>query len=172
MSRYDPLARSGETEGQFINFTTKDGLADNQVVSISQDLQGHIWFGTMSDGVSRYDGRSFQAMSRRDGLASNTIRSILQDREGSIWFGTPGCGVTRYRPLAPSPPPVSIHTVVADRRYQGMSELALPSTVGLIAFEFGAQSFKTRPEAMVYRYRLRGYGEDWKTTHTSPKISE
>ena len=27
-------------------------------------------------------------------------------------------------------------------------------------------SFKTRPEAMVYRYRLKGYDADWKTTHS------
>ncbi|OGG46244.1 MAG: hypothetical protein A3F84_23740 [Candidatus Handelsmanbacteria bacterium RIFCSPLOWO2_12_FULL_64_10] len=35
----------------------------------------------------------------------------------------------------------------------------------LIAYEFGARSFKTRPEAMIYRYRLKGYDKDWRTTH-------
>jgi signal transduction histidine kinase len=46
-----------------------------------------------------------------------------------------------------------------------MSDLSLPSTVGLIAFEFGASSFKTRPEAMVYRYRLVGMEKEWNSTN-------
>jgi len=35
----------------------------------------------------------------------------------------------------------------------------------LTAFEFFGINFKTRPGAMVYRYRLRGCGEDWHATH-------
>ena len=34
-----------------------------------------------------------------------------------------------------------------------------------IAFEFHGISFKTRPESMIYRYRLTGYDNDWKNTH-------
>ena len=65
----------------------------------------------------------------------------------------------------PSPPPVFIDAVVADQRYEKTSEIAISSTVNLTAFEFRAISFKTRPEAMVYRYRLNGYDKDWKNTH-------
>ncbi|OGG45101.1 MAG: hypothetical protein A3F84_11785 [Candidatus Handelsmanbacteria bacterium RIFCSPLOWO2_12_FULL_64_10] len=54
---------------------------------------------------------------------------------------------------------------MADRRYEKVSNLEIPSTVKLTAFEFHAISFKTRPEAMIYRYRLNGYDKDWKTTH-------
>ena len=103
-------------------------------------------------------------MIAQDGLDDHNIFEIIEDREGYLWFASSG-GVTRYRPSPPSPPSVCIHTVVADRRYQEVSELAIPSTVGLLAFEFGAISFKTRPEAMVYRYRLRGYEEEWTDTH-------
>lgn len=41
----------------------------------------------------------------------------------------------------------------------------MPDSVVLLAFEFHGMSFKTRPEAMVFHYRLAGLDEDWKITH-------
>ncbi|MEE8130960.1 MAG: ATP-binding protein [Vicinamibacterales bacterium] len=54
---------------------------------------------------------------------------------------------------------------MADRRYEQMSAVSLPSSIGLIAFEFSGGNFRTRPEAMVYRYRLTGHDDEWQTTH-------
>ena len=157
VSRYD---------GQgFTTFITQDGLAGNDVRSMFQDRDGQIWFGTWGGGVSRYDGQAFQTLIRGDGLPGNSAAAMLQDRDGYIWIGIPNRGVTRYRPPPPVPPPVVIGAVVTDRRYEGVSELAVSSGVGLIAFEFHGISFKTRPEAMVYRYRLKDYEVDWQTTH-------
>ena len=156
VGRYD-----GKT---FASFTTRDGLADNQVRSIFQDREGHLWFGTLGGGVNRYDKQVFQKMDHHDGLGGNGIYAILQDQDGAFWFSTLGGGVTRYRPPHPWPPPVYVDAVTADRRYEGVSELAIPSSVGLVAFEFHGISFKTRPEAMVYRYRLKGYDADWRAT--------
>ena len=156
IGRYD-----GKT---FASFTTRDGLADNQVRSIFQDREGHLWFGTLGGGVNRYNKQVFQKMNHHDGLGGNGIYAILQDREGAFWFSTLGGGVTRYRPSHPWPPPIYVDAVTADRRYEGISELAIPSSVGLVAFEFHGISFKTRPDAMVYRYRLKGYDADWRTT--------
>ena len=155
VSRYD-----GKT---FTTLTSQDGLAKNDVRSIAQGQEGHLWFGTGGGGASRYDGQVFQTLDRRDGLPSNHIRSVLADRQGNVWFGTSG-GVTRFRPPERVLPPVFIDAVVADRRYVGVSELALPSTAGLVVFEFGTISHKTRPKAMVYRYRLVGYDDKWRTT--------
>ena len=156
VSRYD-----GQT---FKNFTSRDGLANNSVRSIIQDREGYLWFGT-DGGVSRYDGQIFTTLTTEDGLAHNSVSSLLQDRDGTLWLGTNGGGVTRYRQPVPVPPPVYIDAVVADRRYEGISDMAFPSTVALTMFEFHGISLKTRPEAMVYRYRLKGYEKDWQTTH-------
>ena len=181
VSRYDgktPSTRStssgqagselalSETKGQrFTTFTTEDGLVGNGVREIFQDREGHLWFGT-SGGMSRYDGKSFQRLTHRDGLAGYwvNLNAMIQDREGQIWVGT-GHGVTRYRKPPPTPPPAFIDAVVADRRYEGSSEISISSRVRLTAFEFHGRSFKTRPDGMVYRYRLKGYDKDWKNTH-------
>ncbi|MBI2505707.1 MAG: SpoIIE family protein phosphatase, partial [Candidatus Latescibacteria bacterium] len=150
-------------DGQhFKNLTAQDEWVNNDVNSILQDREGHLWFGTWG-GVVRYDGQSFQTIQQKDGLAGSFVGPILQDRD-EWWFGT-SAGVTRFRPPPSTPPPVFIDAVVAGRRYERTEKVEIPSTVDLTAFEFHGISFKTRPEAMVYRYRLKGYAEDWKNTH-------
>jgi len=154
VSRYD-----GQT---WTSFTTVNGLIDNNAWAIIQDRQGVLWFAT-EGGVSRYDGQTFQTLTRKDGLGSNVVLGItLDDQTGMVWVATGG-GVTRFRPPAPVPPPAVIEAVVADKRYAGVAELSIPSTVALTAFEFVGYSFKTRPGALIYRYRLEGY-DDWQTT--------
>ena len=145
-------------------YTTRDGLSDNNVRMISQDRDGHLWFGTSGGGAGRYDGRVFQFLTRQNGLAGNVVNTIFQDRNGCFWFGTNN-GVTRFEPpLASFSPSVHIDAVVADARYENMDDLSLSSSVGLVVFEFHGVSFKTRAGALVYRYRLKGRDDDWKTT--------
>ena len=179
VSRYDPPLsslppsdsprRRGRVEegskGGFTTFSTADGLGHNDVRAIVQDAQGHLWFATDGGVVSRYDGQVFQTLTRLDGLTGNSMWSMLQDKDGDFWFPTLGAGVTRFRPPPPKSPPVFIDTVVADKRYENVSAVEILSNVGLVVFEFHGTSFKTRPEAMVYRYRLAGYDAEWKNTN-------
>ena len=162
VTRYDPSDRSRDSDSRFITFTVEDGLASGWAWSLYQDSKGHLWVGT-EKGASRYDGQIFQTYNDQDGLEDERVFAFWEDREGNLWVGANQ--VTRYRQPPPLPPPVSIHTVVADRRYEDVSELRVPSTVNLISFEYSAMSFKTRPEAMFYRYRLKGHEDAWKTTH-------
>ena len=60
-----------------------------------QDKAGNLWFGTTSQGVYRFDGRSFTNFTTDDGLSSNTVGSILEDKAGNIWFGS-DAGICRY----------------------------------------------------------------------------
>jgi len=71
----------------FRNFTTKEGLAGNDVTCIYEDKTGNIWFGTGS-GTSRYDGKSFRNFTTKEGLSNNDINSIVEDKTGKFWFGT------------------------------------------------------------------------------------
>ena len=99
-----PQSKDGN---QFLNFTTKDGLTDNNVRAIYSDKDGVMWFGTgigsalVGRGVSRYDGKTFvnctrsPATSATDGLADNSVLAIYRDPDGVIWFGTWG-GLSQY----------------------------------------------------------------------------
>ncbi|MBL4625919.1 MAG: SpoIIE family protein phosphatase, partial [Flavobacteriales bacterium] len=72
----------------FINFTVKQGLANNFVLSIAEDKNGNLWFGTNGGGVSKYDGKSFINFTVEQGLANNYVYSIAEDKNGNLWFGT------------------------------------------------------------------------------------
>ena len=148
--------------------TTDDGLAHPNVRNVIQDRGGHLWFATGGGGVSRYDGKTWQTLTRRDGLPSNHLRGIAEDLKGDIWFSTNN-GLGRYRAPVSSPPDISIASVTADRRYDRPSEVSVSTTSALIAIDYRSLSFKTRPEAMIYRHRLVGHDDEWTTTH-SPRI--
>ncbi len=66
--------------------TEADGLASNTVLTIFEDSQGALWFGT-ADGITRYDGDNFQTFTTEDGLSRNTTGLIFEDRQGMLWFG-------------------------------------------------------------------------------------
>jgi ligand-binding sensor domain-containing protein len=84
------------------NFTTKDGLLNNDVVSIYEDKAGNIWFGVFG-GVSRYDGKSFRNYiinenEMNEDLTGKTfsesppyeVNAIIEDKTGKFWFATRG----------------------------------------------------------------------------------
>ena len=56
-------------------FTTRDGLAQMQVLSAFQDRDGFMWFGTKG-GVSRFDGISFKNITQEDGIPVGEMISI------------------------------------------------------------------------------------------------
>lgn len=147
---------------KFQTFTTEDGLAHNVIWAITQDRKGHIWIAT-AGGVSQYDGKVFQTLSKEDGLPTDAIWSVFEDREGRIWIGSTS-GLTLYSPPTAAPPSVFLDAMVADRRYEEAEEISISESAGLAIFEFHGTSLKTRQDAMVYRYRLKGYDEEWKNT--------
>ena len=69
-------------------YTEADGLAQNSVYVVYQSRDGTVWAGTLSGGVSRFDGRRFVNYTAVTGLASDTVTSILETHDGTLWFGT------------------------------------------------------------------------------------
>lgn len=61
----------------FINFTTKDGLCNNNVGSIIEDRAGNILLGT-SSGICKYDGNKFTKYPVPDTLS---ITCMLEDKD-------------------------------------------------------------------------------------------
>jgi len=70
-------------------FTTEDGLADDDILSLSQTRDGAIWIGTNGSGLCRYDGKQWITFTTKDGLASDDVRSVLQTQDGKLWVCTP-----------------------------------------------------------------------------------
>jgi signal transduction histidine kinase/ligand-binding sensor domain-containing protein len=67
--------------------TTRDGLPDNEVLSLLDGPDGTIWIGT-NNGISRYRNNEWSVYRTRDGLSHSVVLSLFIDREGSLWAGT------------------------------------------------------------------------------------
>jgi ligand-binding sensor domain-containing protein len=81
-------------------FFQKEGLDfSNQiseyVVSILEDKNENLWFGTISDGAVRYNEKELTYFSTKDGFCDNTVVSIAEDKQGNLWFGTHN-GISKY----------------------------------------------------------------------------
>lgn len=85
-----------ESNNPELKVTPKTGAQiDEYVVEIFEDKKGNLWFGTLSKGVARYDGKSIAYFSTKDGLCGNAVVSIVEDKEGNMWFGTHS-GLSKY----------------------------------------------------------------------------
>ena len=62
---------------------------------IFEDKNGVLWFGTLSDGVCKYDGANMQFFGKKEGLAGNQVNGIAEDKYGNIWLATDG-GLSKY----------------------------------------------------------------------------
>lgn len=68
-------------------YTTKEGLADNVILSLAQGPNGEIWAGTRN-GFSRLRNGAIESYGYREGLSQNAVFAIREDREGSLWVAT------------------------------------------------------------------------------------
>lgn len=90
---------NAQTHGiRFQRIGLEDGLSNMTVDALHQDRFGFIWVGTW-DGVSRYDGQSFEVYRTIPGdtnsLISNEIKSFAEPNDSSLWVSTYG-GLTRW----------------------------------------------------------------------------
>jgi signal transduction histidine kinase/ligand-binding sensor domain-containing protein len=87
------IAYPGRVSGQHIaeygpqaeQFTKKDGLSHDYVMSALEDREGNIWFVTLG-GLDRFRESTVTPVSIPDG---DQPRCLLASRDGSIWTGGP-----------------------------------------------------------------------------------
>lgn len=82
----------------FKKYSTKEGLSQRSVVSILQDYQGYLWFGTRY-GLNKFDGKKFTnyyySSGNLNSLSNSWILSLVEDKNNNIWVGTKN-GLNRY----------------------------------------------------------------------------
>ncbi|WP_169304425.1 hybrid sensor histidine kinase/response regulator transcription factor [Pedobacter frigoris] len=82
----------------FNSLTIENGLSQNSVLSITQDKQQFMWFGT-NHGLNRYDGYQFKIYlndpTDSESVSSNSISCVFNDSKGRLWVGT-SKGLNKY----------------------------------------------------------------------------
>jgi len=76
--------------GNFVIFTTQDGLSNDSVLALGEDREHGIWIGTEGGGVNRFKEGKFTVFNTKTGLADDAVYSIFAAQDGSLWFGTGG----------------------------------------------------------------------------------
>ena len=76
-------------------FTTKEGLAGDNVKVIIESQDKGLWIGTYG-GLTYYKDGKFKSWTEKDGLKSLTIRSLYEDSDGVLWIGSYDGGLSRF----------------------------------------------------------------------------
>lgn len=75
----------------FAHIGLEDGLSQSTVLSITQDVQGNMWFATFN-GVNRFDGYDFTVYRHETGnagsIGDNMVYAVKADGKGGVWVGT------------------------------------------------------------------------------------
>ncbi len=62
-------------------------LEKARVKGLAHDKKGRVWIAS-SNGIARYDGKSFYTLQEKDGLINNKVNCIYNDSKNQIWCGT------------------------------------------------------------------------------------
>lgn len=82
-------------KSHFWTYTTRQGLPDNTFLSIVEDHNGNMWFGS-DHGLCRYDGQNFTIFKKEQGLPDNKIDALKVDSKGNLWIGTFEGGLSKF----------------------------------------------------------------------------
>jgi signal transduction histidine kinase/ligand-binding sensor domain-containing protein/DNA-binding response OmpR family regulator len=184
------IINPGGEDFEFRYFAEKDGLTDDYIVSLAEDIYGFIWIGTTS-GLSRYNpvNRDIDNFDKKAGLpeVSFSERTATAAASGKLLFGTfkgfydispdlirtpdihPSICLTglqlnnmEVRPGDPGSP--------LNRSLSFAKELTLKSRQSNFSIEFSLLSF-TSPESNHYSYKLEGFDEGWNYIGTQHKAT-
>ncbi len=86
-------------------FTVSVFHQGNNVLTVYEDRNNEIWFGTLEEGAFRYNPRSdkisWLKQGKEDGkhLSHSIVRCFNEDKYGNLWIGTAGGGINIYNTL-------------------------------------------------------------------------
>lgn len=173
-------------EGKFTRIGQAEGLIANSVMGITEDEAGRLWITTF-DGISRLDPATgdIQNFDFRTAQNANQFNqaAILAADNGQLFFGGTN-GLSTLDPRGLEQPEEEIAVILTDfklfnqsipagplpsgrtilsRPIEEAERIALTYADKAISFAFAAMDY-THPRDYQYRYRLRGFDDQWQQT--------
>lgn len=164
--------------------TTADGLANNAVKGIVEDLQGRLWV-TTNNGLSVYDPhtRTFINYGEYDGLASQRFywNSAIKGPDETIYLGSVS-GITEIkgeniesiikphlaftRLLVNNQLVTASNSNILDADISRATRIRLHESDKSFAIDFSSLTYAGEPQG-YYCYRLKGFEDEWTPLHPS-----
>lgn len=183
---YQGLLRYRPDSGVLDRITTQEGLPNNNILSIQEDLYGHIWVST-ANGLVRIDPDSFalNSYTTNDGLPSNeyNYNASLLNADKELLFGSIK-GFTQFNPAQIKNNQEKASIVFTNIRLFnkpvaiGDASDLLKQSVGFtkkisfgpdqssFSIEFSLLNF-IKPEKNKYTYKLGGLDNNWIETNSA-----
>ncbi|QEN03660.1 GGDEF domain-containing protein [Thiospirochaeta perfilievii] len=88
LNKYNP--ETNDFTHYFLDKTDIKGINNNNIRSIIEDSNKHLWIGTLGGGVMRYNDsdNTFTHFTTNNGLSSNYVMSMAETNDNQIWIGT------------------------------------------------------------------------------------
>ncbi len=176
LNHFDPVRE------EFLSFNEDDGLPNNVVYNIVEDLNGHLWLNT-NWGLSKFikSDSSFVNYDIKDGLQGNEFNggAFYKSPEGELFFG----GMNGFNAFHPDDighntriPKIVITNFKIFNQDQTIKinsgdTITLDYTNNFFSFEFSALDF-ANPSKNKYMYKLGNYDKDWIERDADRRIAE
>ncbi|MBI5259830.1 MAG: diguanylate cyclase [Burkholderiales bacterium] len=158
-----------------------EGLPDNNINALVEDLQGRIW-GSTDSGLARVDPDTLavRALRTADGVMFPIYwtGAAARTARGELLFGGAG-GLTIVRPEAVTDwterPPIVITALqmggraVQPAAWMAGQHLTVPAEANGLVLEFAALDYSD-PARLRYASRLLGAGGDWVETDAQHRL--
>jgi signal transduction histidine kinase/streptogramin lyase len=171
-------------DGTRKNLTTHNGLPCDGIFALTQDKQGNLWLysrcGLIAIEKSELDSWwqqpervvKFKLFDAFDGVQPGLTSlkpQATRSPDGRLWFVN-GQTLQVLDPdhirENPTPPPVQVEEVVADRKsYSPLKDLHLPPLTRDLEIEYTGLSFMA-PQKVRFRYKLEGRDATWQEPGT------
>lgn len=94
---YSGVWHYSKSNNKLVNYSIKEGLANNTIEAISKDNLGNYYFATQGGlSILSKDGKIF-TYTRSNGLRNDRCEGLLKDEKGFMWIGNLNC-IMRYDP--------------------------------------------------------------------------
>jgi signal transduction histidine kinase/DNA-binding response OmpR family regulator/ligand-binding sensor domain-containing protein len=164
--------------GNWKQFTTEDGLSNNDIHAIYEDERGHLWLSS-NYGLMRFykDSGNVQAFFKRDGVADSEFNALshFQATDGRIYFGGVN-GITAFYPqdipeYNQSSPPLQLTEIrtfnIKNGSFINKLHIALKGNTVEVNGDDDYLDIRVSPlvyedaNQIRYAWKLEGYSDNW-----------
>lgn len=180
---YGGFSLFNEKDQTFTSYTDKNGLRNNNVLGILEDIDDNLWLST-DNGLSKFDikEKTFKNYTTSDGLSANKFNnnSFYKNSNGEMFFGGNN-GFISFNPndlqtnnsraavvltglkLFNKVVPIDGEENILSKDINFLDEIEFSHNQNTFTIEFALLNY-IKPEKNIYAYRLKGFENDWSYT--------